>query len=406
MSNRKRPVEGTATASPLEEGLQEIETKTRRVERIPSAPPPVQPLNQSEDEDEEAVVETDEIMALVQEYGEFNDCTIRVERLPDYQRDGLVGVRANREFCGVIPLHPNFESAIQRSFGGGSYLLTVRDGGNQLLCRVPRHFRALPELAPAAAAPAAVPQPAQPQPQALAPRPVINEVAEELASLKKIDAMLRSIRGEDQERKPPVELDADTMLARFMVQNPQLFKDRMATLLQPGGAVEPAPWYVGVIERFAPTLMELGQVLVYSMAQRQQLQAIPQSAAVANPAPQSAQALPTGVQPIPVQAFQPIQQMPIAAPIPEGPVIPNLEELKTFLSEALFSNADVEPVAEEIVKFLRFKSWYAPLLTKYFDEPVENLAAMLLQEFEQIPDYSQNWLQNLQNAVNARRNPS
>lgn len=406
MSNRKRPVEGTATASPLEEGLQEVETKTRRVERIPSAPPPAPPSNQPEDEDDETVVETDEIMALVQEYGDFNDCTIRVERLPDYQRDGLVGVRANREFCGVIPLHPNYESAIQRSFGGGSYLLTVRDGGNQLLCRVPRHFRALPELAPpSAAAPPAVPQPAQPQQQALAPRPVINEVADELASLKKIDAMLRSIRGEDQERKPAFELDPDTMLARFMVQNPQLFKDKIGTLLQPGGTVEPAPWYVGVIERFSPTLMELGQLLVYSLAQRQQPQVFPQPAAVANPAPQIPQTLPPGIQPMPVQGLQPMQQ-PIALPIPEGPVIPNLEELKTFLAEALFSNADVEPVADEILKFLRFKSWYAPLLNRYFDEPVENLAAMLLQEFEQIPDYSQNWLQNLQDAVNARRKPS
>lgn len=58
--------------------------------------------------------------------------TLRIDRLPSFQQDGLAGVRADKEFCGMISCTEDifdgddYLTRIQQSYGPGAYWLTLR----------------------------------------------------------------------------------------------------------------------------------------------------------------------------------------------------------------------------------------------------------------------------------------
>lgn len=63
---------------------------------------------------------------------------VRVYRLPDYAKNGRVGLKyATREFCDEMPLTPDYLQIIKETWGPGTYSLELRDQTNKVVRRKP-----------------------------------------------------------------------------------------------------------------------------------------------------------------------------------------------------------------------------------------------------------------------------
>ena len=191
---------------------------------------------------------------------------LRIDRLPLYEQNGFAGMKADREFCGIILCTEKlFETdeyltEIQRRYGPGDYQLTVRHK-NAIVSQWRERVGGFPlPVAVQSSEPGQPPQMFYPPNLGQTQIPAPRTVKEEMRDVAEIIKMVDSIRGPREEAPNPAPglTDPDTILISSLAGNDK-FMDKISNGLvgklvgRGGNDDDPSPWAV------AMKLVESGQ---------------------------------------------------------------------------------------------------------------------------------------------------
>ena len=182
---------------------------------------------------------------------------LRIDRLPLFEQNGFGGLKADKEFCGIIPCTEKFFDGddylmeIQRRYGPGEYWLTVRHK-NAIVSSWRERLGGFPVAPiPVTTEPGQPPQMMYPQPitQSVQPRSVKEEMREVAEIIKLVDG----IRGPREETPIPSVTDPDTILLSSLATNDK-FMDKISNSLvgklvgnrNGDGGDDPSPWSVAM----------------------------------------------------------------------------------------------------------------------------------------------------------------
>jgi hypothetical protein len=188
---------------------------------------------------------------------------LRIDRLPLFEQNGFGGLKAEKEFCGIIPCTEKFFDGdeylieIQRRYGPGEYWLTVRHK-NAIVSSWRERLGGFP-IAPIAVASSEPGQPPQiiyqqPMGQAQAQSAPIRTVKEEMRDVAEMIKLVDTIRGPARDENPAPQApitDPDTILISSLASNDK-FMDRISGGLvgkligKNGTEDDPSPWAVAM----------------------------------------------------------------------------------------------------------------------------------------------------------------
>jgi hypothetical protein len=155
---------------------------------------------------------------------------LRVDRMPLYEQNGLAGMKADREFCSIIPCMESFFEGdeylkeIQRRHGPGEYWLIVRHK-NSIVAQWRERIGGFPVAPVVTTSENGQPQIIYQQPgQPPAPQPTVKDHLREIAeTIKLVD----SIRGPREENPAPQPaMDPEAVLLSSLATNDK-FMDRI-----------------------------------------------------------------------------------------------------------------------------------------------------------------------------------
>jgi len=180
--------------------------------------------------------------------------TLRIDKLPLYEQNGLAGVKTEKEFCGVIQCTEKlFETdeyltEIQRRYGPGEYWLTVRHK-NAIVSNWRERVGGFPVQAAAV-----VTEPGQP-PQIIYQQPMAGQAPprnfkDELREFAEMLKLFDNIRGPREEGPAPVQ-SPDEVLAGAILKTPDMVENVVGGLVKRFGRNgnpddDPTPWAVAM----------------------------------------------------------------------------------------------------------------------------------------------------------------
>jgi hypothetical protein len=188
---------------------------------------------------------------------------LRIDRLPLYEQNGIAGLKADKEFCGVIQCTEKFFDTddyiveVQRRYGPGEYWLTLRHKVAIIKSWRERvgGFPTTPVATASESGQSSQPMYAQPMyAQQMTPAPLPRSVKDEMREVAEIIKLVDGIRGPLREDNPaPSVTDPDTILLSSLATNDK-FMDRIGSSLVgklvggKGGSGEddPSPWAVAM----------------------------------------------------------------------------------------------------------------------------------------------------------------
>lgn len=187
---------------------------------------------------------------------------LRIDRLPFFEQNGFAGVKADKEFCGVIPCVESFFDGeeylteILRRYGPGEYWLTLRHK-NAVVSSWRERIGGFP-VAPIitqSSEPGQPPQVIYQQPMGQAPPP--RAFKEELKDVAEMMKLFDSIRGPRDDNPQTIPRTDDEVLATAILKQPDVVENVVGNVIKrfgrSGGDDDPSPWSV------AMKLVESGQ---------------------------------------------------------------------------------------------------------------------------------------------------
>src|SRR5215813_16673 len=194
--------------------------------------------------------------------GNDETLTLRIDRLPFFEQNGLAGVRTDKEFCGVIPCTEKFFEGdeylveIQRRYGPGEYWLTVRHK-NAIVSSWRERCGGFP-VAPIAVQSSEPGQPPQVIYQQPGQFPAPRNLKEELREVSEMIRLVDDIRGPREDVAANPARSEDEILATAILKQPDMVESVVGSLVKRfgrsgGGDDDPTPWSV------AMKLVETGQ---------------------------------------------------------------------------------------------------------------------------------------------------
>jgi hypothetical protein len=236
-------------------------------------------------EDEEEIDPIEEFLAQIEQEQGY---VLRVDRLTQYRRTGLMGRGAPREFQGEIPFSPQtYLTDIQAWYGPGDYLLTLKNSQHQFIKKWVEHIGA-PALVntpatTAVAAPVtsavAYQQPAPVQPQ--------SDI-DQLISLTEKLSKIRKAMGWDHEpppreekqteavttEKPMTERLVETLATRLIEKGDENSLDRALSVLM-GKEDKDTSWTSGMMDLLKELAQPFIPIIASAIARQMQQQPHP-----------------------------------------------------------------------------------------------------------------------------------
>lgn len=332
------------------------------------------PEQQTETHAEISADPSDKITNLISEFGEHSGIVLQVERLPEFKLNGMAHNRAVKEFICEFPLVADWKRVIQTQIGAGDFLITAFNNQRKIVRRDSFHV-GVPTISVNGSnqtvlqSNQVVQTPPNPV-QAISAQAPTKEAIQTLSDLVKFQELLEKLKGG---QVPPQQTKSvELVLAEYMIQNPAMFREKMAALMNPTatgepGNVEPMPWWAAKIDLLLDKIAPIA--LAYLSGQFQPGNTIPQPAA--NPEIQFQNQLPEN-------------------PMPQE----NVSTLVEFLLASFQAEMPAEEVAPKVVDFVRENSLAGEVVKFYLRNPkkIENLIS---ENFDDIPDWCPQWVENV-----------
>ena len=180
--------------------------------------------------------------------------TLRIDRLPFYEQNGLAGVKTEKEFCGVISCTEKFFDTdeylieVQRRYGPGEYWLTVRHK-NAIVSSWRERVSGFP-VPPVAITtePGQPPQMIYQQAPGQATPP--RSLKDELKDFSEMTKLIDGIRG-PREEAPAANRTEEEILAASLLKQPAVIETVVEGLVKRFGkqnGISDEPWYADVVK--------------------------------------------------------------------------------------------------------------------------------------------------------------
>jgi hypothetical protein len=179
----------------------------------------------------------------------------------------------------------------------------------------------------------------------------------------------------------------DELFAKMLVQSPDVVKEKLRQFMNPAsGAIEtePAPWWMALVERAAPSLLQIAETVATAYAQSV-VSAPPvrarYPAAVPSPAP-------------PPTAPPPLTETDMTIP-------QTVQEMQEFFVTCLADGVPPADCADVLQRFLRAKPFYRVIFRPYLAiEPAQAIEKIVAAcDWENAPDGAEDWIRSLQNLM-------